>query len=112
MFNIGFSEMLVIAILALIFIGPKQLPEVARTIGRFLNELRRSSDAIKEEFVKSSKELIDDAKPKSENQMHPDQVQSNFENGHHDGNHTAHQETPDLPHGNKTNNDDHGGSHT
>lgn len=62
MFNIGFTEMLFIAILALVLLGPKQLPEVARTIGRFLNELRRSSDAIKEEFVKSSKEILDQAK--------------------------------------------------
>ncbi len=37
----GFSEILLLGAIALIFIGPKQLPEVARVIARFLNELRR-----------------------------------------------------------------------
>jgi sec-independent protein translocase protein TatB len=43
MFDIGFSEMLLLAAIALIAIGPKQLPEVARTVGRLLNELRRAT---------------------------------------------------------------------
>lgn len=54
MFNIGFSELLVIAALALIFIGPKQLPEVARVVGRFLNELRRASDEAMHVFKETT----------------------------------------------------------
>jgi len=50
MFNIGFSELLIIAALALIFIGPKQLPEVARAVGKFLNELKRASDEALQVF--------------------------------------------------------------
>lgn len=50
MFNLGFSEMVIIGVLALILIGPKQLPEVARTLGKFLNELKRSADVLKEEI--------------------------------------------------------------
>jgi sec-independent protein translocase protein TatB len=50
MFNIGFTEMIVIAALALILIGPKQLPEVARTIGRLLNELKRSAGNFTDEI--------------------------------------------------------------
>lgn len=46
MFNIGMSEFIVIAALALIFIGPKQLPEVARMVGRLLNELKRTSEEV------------------------------------------------------------------
>ena len=46
MFNLGFSELILIAIIALIFIGPKQLPEIARTIGRALNELKRASNDL------------------------------------------------------------------
>ncbi len=38
MFDIGFSEMLLLAAIALIAIGPKQLPEVARTVGRLIND--------------------------------------------------------------------------
>ncbi len=41
MFDIGFGEMILLAVIALIAIGPKQLPEVARVVGRFLNELKR-----------------------------------------------------------------------
>lgn len=50
MFNIGFTEMLVIAALALILIGPKQLPEVARTLGRLLNDLKRSTNSFTDEL--------------------------------------------------------------
>lgn len=42
--------MLVIAIIALIFIGPDQIPEVARTLGRLLNDVRRSTEDLKREF--------------------------------------------------------------
>jgi Sec-independent protein translocase protein TatA len=50
MFNI--PEMLFIFVLALLLIGPKQLPEVARTIGRFLNEMKRASEGIFAEMKK------------------------------------------------------------
>jgi len=36
MFDIGFSEMIVIAIVALVVIGPERLPKVARTAGHVL----------------------------------------------------------------------------
>lgn len=50
MFNMGFTEMLVIAVLALILIGPKQIPEVARNVGRFLNELKRTTESFTDEL--------------------------------------------------------------
>ncbi len=51
MFDIGFSEMLLLAAIALIAIGPKQLPEVARTVGRLINDLKRAtSDLTKTVF--------------------------------------------------------------
>ena len=46
MFNIGFSEFLVIGVVALIVIGPKQLPEVARVVGRLLSELKRATQDL------------------------------------------------------------------
>lgn len=54
MFGIGMTEMIVIAVIALIFIGPDQIPDVARTVGRFLNDLRRSTDDIKKSFSDSA----------------------------------------------------------
>ena len=46
MFDIGFSELLLLGAIALIVIGPKQLPEVARAIARLLNELKRATGDI------------------------------------------------------------------
>lgn len=54
MFGLGLSEMLLLAVLALIVIGPKQLPEVARSLGRFLNELKRSANSLTDEFKQAS----------------------------------------------------------
>lgn len=50
MFNLGFTEMLAIAVIALIFIGPKQLPQVARVIGRMLGEFRRATSDFNREI--------------------------------------------------------------
>lgn len=63
MFGLGFSEILVLAILGLILLGPDQLPEVARTLGKFFNDLKRSTDEITDEFKKStmsSQNLLED----------------------------------------------------
>lgn len=48
------TEMIIIAVVALIFIGPDQIPEVARTVGRLMNDLRRSTDEIKRDFHQQS----------------------------------------------------------
>ena len=41
MFDIGFSEMMVIAIIALVVIGPEKLPRMARTLGHLAGRLQR-----------------------------------------------------------------------
>ena len=45
--SIGTSELILIGIVALIVFGPRKLPELARTIGRTMNEFRRSTDDFK-----------------------------------------------------------------
>lgn len=50
MFGLGITEIIFLAVLALIVIGPKQLPEMARSIGRLLNELKRSTEALKDDL--------------------------------------------------------------
>lgn len=50
MFDIGFSELVLIALLALIVLGPKRLPEVARAAGRGLGWLRRFMTDVKQDF--------------------------------------------------------------
>ena len=57
MFNIGFSEFLTIGIIALLVIGPKQLPEVARVVGRLLNELKRATQELTGGFMEAGYEL-------------------------------------------------------
>ena len=46
MFNLGFSEVIAIAVIALLVIGPKQLPEVAKVVGRLLGELRKATQDL------------------------------------------------------------------
>lgn len=50
MFGIGMPELLLILALALIVIGPKKLPDIARAIGRGLAEFRRATDELKTSF--------------------------------------------------------------
>lgn len=47
MFDIGFSEILVIAVVALIVIGPERLPKVARTMGHMFGRLQRYVAEVK-----------------------------------------------------------------
>jgi Tat protein translocase TatC/Tat protein translocase TatB subunit len=50
MFDIGFSEMLIIAIVALVVIGPERLPKVARTAGHLLGRLQRYVRDVKSDI--------------------------------------------------------------
>jgi sec-independent protein translocase protein TatB len=47
MFDIGFSELLVIAVVALIVIGPERLPKVARTLGHLFGRMQRYVNDVK-----------------------------------------------------------------
>ncbi|MDE2584068.1 MAG: Sec-independent protein translocase subunit TatB [Betaproteobacteria bacterium] len=47
MFDVGFSELMVIAVVALIVIGPERLPKVARTAGHLLGRLQRYVNDVK-----------------------------------------------------------------
>lgn len=60
MFGIGMPELLLILALALIVLGPKKLPELAKALGKGLAEFRRATDEIKDEFRQMEHE-IDDA---------------------------------------------------
>jgi TatA/E family protein of Tat protein translocase len=65
MFGIGMPELLLILGLALIVLGPKKLPELAKALGKGLAEFRRATDELKEEFRQMEREAEDStaAKP-------------------------------------------------
>lgn len=50
MFDIGFSELIVIGLVALIVIGPERMPTVARTIGALLGRAQRYMNDVKSEI--------------------------------------------------------------
>ena len=50
-FGIGYSEIAVILLFALIFIGPRKLPQLMRDIGRVLGQLRRTADDLRREVM-------------------------------------------------------------
>jgi Tat protein translocase TatB subunit len=46
LFGIGFQELIIILIIALIIVGPKRLPEIARALGKGLAELRKATNEV------------------------------------------------------------------
>ncbi len=52
MFDIGFSELLVIAVVALIVIGPERLPGVARTLGHLFGRMQRYVNDVKADIAR------------------------------------------------------------
>ena len=48
MFGIGTTEILIVLVIALLLLGPKEIPKIARTIGRGMRELERAKDELKE----------------------------------------------------------------
>jgi sec-independent protein translocase protein TatB len=52
MFDIGFSELLIIAVVALIVIGPQQLPKVARTLGHLFGRMQRYVNDVKADITR------------------------------------------------------------
>jgi Tat protein translocase TatB subunit len=56
MFGIGMTEMIVIFVIALVVLGPKRLPELARTLGRTLSEFRRAATDLRREFADVTEE--------------------------------------------------------
>ena len=55
MFDISFSELLVIALVALVVIGPEKLPKVARTAGAFFGRLQRLVAQVKDEVNREAR---------------------------------------------------------
>jgi len=67
MFELAWSKVLIIAIAAIVVVGPKDLPMVLRTIGKYLGYLRRQADEFKQQFEEAMREAeIDTVKKEFE----------------------------------------------
>lgn len=53
MFNLGFTEMAVIFVVALLVFGPHKLPELARNLGKSLAEFRRASNDLRRSIMEA-----------------------------------------------------------
>ena len=61
MFDIGWSELLVIAVVAIIVVGPKDLPGMLRAFGRTMNQVRRTANDFKRQFNEALREAEDES---------------------------------------------------
>jgi sec-independent protein translocase protein TatB len=56
MFDISWSELLILAIVTLVFVGPKELPVFLRTLGRYAGTVRRHANEFKAQFDAAMRE--------------------------------------------------------
>ncbi|MCC6026413.1 MAG: Sec-independent protein translocase protein TatB [Caldimicrobium sp.] len=63
MFNIGFSEALIIFFVALVVLGPERLPEVGRFLGKLSLEFKKAIDELKKELeIEELEQEVEEAK--------------------------------------------------
>jgi sec-independent protein translocase protein TatB len=56
MFDIGWSELLVIAVVAIVVVGPKDLPRLMRSFGHYAGKLRRAASDFQSQFEEAMRE--------------------------------------------------------
>ncbi|WP_288106400.1 Sec-independent protein translocase protein TatB [Limnobacter sp.] len=91
MFDIGFSELLMIGVVALVVIGPERLPKVARTVGHLLGKAQRYVNDVKAE-INREMELDELRKLKAEMQDAARKMESDVQTKLRDVENTVHQE--------------------
>ena len=69
MFGIGTSEILIILLIALLVLGPKEIPKLAKTLGRGMRELERAKNELRQsiEFEEQREEKTAKSSPDDEN---------------------------------------------
>lgn len=78
MFDIGFSEIVVCAVVALLVIGPERMPEAVRTVGLWVGRLKRSLRETRSEIERQIG--VDDIR----RQLHNEEIMQSLENARRD----------------------------
>lgn len=76
-FDFGSGEILLIVLAAFIIFGPSKIPEIARNLGKFINDIKRASEDIKTEINKEADRIerdkkLSEYKSKIESDLKPD----------------------------------------
>src|SRR6476646_4145397 len=70
MFDIGWSELLVIAVVAIIVVGPKELPRLMRTFGHYVGKLRHMAADFQRQFEEAVRDSEIDEVRKAMQEFH------------------------------------------
>ena len=76
-FDFGSGEILLIVLAAFLIFGPSKIPEIARNLGKFINDIKRASEDIKTEINKEADRIerdkkLKEYKSKIEKDLEPD----------------------------------------
>lgn len=80
MFDIGFLEILIVLVIALLVIGPERMPEVARKLGGFMGKTKKFINSVKQEG--QLQETVDELKKSMDLQEEQKAIQSLEQNLH------------------------------
>jgi sec-independent protein translocase protein TatB len=89
MFGIGSTELIIILVVALLVLGPKKLPEIARTLGKGMAEFRRMSTDVKRTIEMEADRSEEAEKKKVKQETVPEETQAKGKDGASSGGSTA-----------------------
>jgi sec-independent protein translocase protein TatA len=80
---VGWQEMVIIFIVALVLFGPRKLPELGRTVGKAITEFRRASNELKSTFEREMQQLERENQDLKEvTRSYVSDIQSSYESGY------------------------------
>ena len=89
-FDFGSGEILLIVIAVFLIFGPSKIPEMARGLGKFINDIKRASEDIKHEINREADRQERDKKLKE----YKDQVEKDLSNNNELNSSASAEETP------------------
>jgi len=80
MFGIGFPELILIMAVALIVVGPDKLPELAKSLGKGIVELKKAASSLKESLNEDEGEAKTPVWDRQDTEEHPEKLLEAYEN--------------------------------